>query len=98
MAIEAYSTEVINVIETEPIIPNKAVCQVKYLKVGRKLGADAKSKARHAKLIPKQASRQKIVSKGAIAFNEPINKINYKLLMSEILSMKKIENNFKGCT
>lgn len=31
---EAYSTETINVIAIDPIIPTKAVCHVKYLNVG----------------------------------------------------------------
>ncbi len=33
-AIAAYSTETINVIVNELIMPNRAVCHVKYLNVG----------------------------------------------------------------
>jgi hypothetical protein len=37
----------------DPIAPINAVCQEKYLNVGRKLGAEAKSSAKHDKLTAK---------------------------------------------
>ena len=57
IAIEAYSTDTINVIDIDPTIPTRAVCHEKYLNVGLKLGALAKSSAKHAKLTPKYASK-----------------------------------------
>jgi hypothetical protein len=53
IATDAYLTDTINVIDSEPTIPINDVCHVKYLNVGRKLGALAKSNARHDKLTPK---------------------------------------------
>lgn len=57
MAIDAYSTETIKVIVMQPIIPSKAVCHEKYLKVGLKFGALARSKAKQAKFTPKYANK-----------------------------------------
>jgi hypothetical protein len=37
----------------DPIAPTNAVCQEKYLNVGRKFGADAKSSAKHDKFTAK---------------------------------------------
>jgi hypothetical protein len=53
IAIEAKAVETIKHIIIEPTAPIKAVCQEKYLNVGRKFGADAKSSAKHDKLTAK---------------------------------------------
>jgi hypothetical protein len=60
----------------DPTAPIKAVCHEKYLNVGRKFGADAKSSAKQDKLTAKYARRKNIVTIGAILFIEPINKVN----------------------
>lgn len=57
IATDAYLTETINVIDIAPIMPIVDVCHVKYLNVGLKLGALAKSSARHDMLTPKYASK-----------------------------------------
>ena len=76
MAIEAKAAETIKHMMIEPTAPINAVCHEKYLNVGRKFGAEAKSKAKHERFTAKYAKRKKIVTIGAILFIEPMNNVN----------------------
>ena len=49
MATAANSGDTRNIIEEVPIRPTRLVCHEKYLKVGRKLLAEARSRPRHAR-------------------------------------------------
>jgi hypothetical protein len=53
IAIEANVVDTIKHMIIDPIAPTNAVCQEKYLNVGRKFGADAKSSAKHDKFTAK---------------------------------------------
>ena len=46
---------------------------MKYTKVGLKLGAPAKSRARHAMFTVAYVSNEKVATKGAIKLREPTN-------------------------
>lgn len=48
MATAEKSGETTNIMATVPDRPKTQVCQLKYLKEGRKLGAEAQSRPRHA--------------------------------------------------
>ena len=58
-------------------IPSSAVCHEKYLKVGRKFGADAQSKPIHARLHAAYAIKKKIVTMGAILFTCPMSRMSW---------------------
>ena len=55
--------------------PASAVCHEKYLKVGRKFGADAQSKPKQAKSHAAYAIKKNIVTIGAILLTWPIKRI-----------------------
>ena len=56
-----------NMTATDEMSPARAVCHEKYLNVGRKLGAEAQSRPRHARSHAEYAIKKKIVTMGAIA-------------------------------
>jgi hypothetical protein len=53
MEIDANAGETMKHMIIEPMAPINAVCHEKYLNVGRKFGADARSKARQDRLTAK---------------------------------------------
>jgi len=53
MAIEADRAEIMKHMMIEPSAPIRAVCQEKYLNIGRKFGAEARARARHERLTAK---------------------------------------------
>jgi len=53
IAIDAYDGETIKHMIIEPMAPTRAVCHEKYLNVGRKFGADARSNAKHERFTAK---------------------------------------------
>lgn len=62
MAIDANIDETIKHMITDPTAPITAVCQEKYLNVGRKFGAAARSSAKQEIFTAKYARRKKIVT------------------------------------
>lgn len=76
IAIDAKAAETMKHMMIEPTDPISAVCHEKYLNVGRKFGAEARSSARHERFTAKYASRKKMVTIGAILFIEPISSVS----------------------
>lgn len=58
MVIVAYIALMTNIINKVPRMPIEAVFQLKYLNVGRKLGADVNVKLRQAKFVAKYESKK----------------------------------------